>query len=161
MSGQISIGNKNIEKCFLGEDKVVAVYYGDSLVYQGFTVEDKIPYNFRKSGGSGEIGNKEIDKVVGGTIVWNQLVQNGNFEDSSTWNTINTTLSIGNNVATFTRTDLTNVGRITANNGVSQPYIANHKYLFTVDIKVPALTSNNIALRYAAINIAFFNKSFK
>ena len=68
MSGQISTGNKNIEKCFLGEDKVAAVYCGDSLVYQGFTVEDKVPYNFRKSGGSAEIGNKEIDKIVGGTI---------------------------------------------------------------------------------------------
>ena len=76
MSGQILSGNKNIEKCFLGEDKVAAAYYGDSLVYQGFTVEDKVPYNFRKSGGSAEIGNKEIDKVVGGTIAWNQLARN-------------------------------------------------------------------------------------
>ena len=38
------------------------------------TTEDKVPYNFRPSGGSTDIGNRETDMVVGGTIAWNQLV---------------------------------------------------------------------------------------
>lgn len=37
-------------------------------------VEDKVPYNFRTSGGSADIGDREIDKIVGGTLKWNQLV---------------------------------------------------------------------------------------
>ena len=48
--------------------------------------EDQVPYNFRTSGGSADIGNRETDMVVGGTIAWNQLVQNGNFDSKSIWN---------------------------------------------------------------------------
>lgn len=36
-------------------------------------VIDKVPYNFRTSGGSADIGNRLNDKIVGGTVVWNQL----------------------------------------------------------------------------------------
>ena len=37
-------------------------------------VQDKVPYNFRTSGGSIEIGDREVDKIIGGTVAWNQLV---------------------------------------------------------------------------------------
>ena len=37
-------------------------------------VENKTPYTFRTSGGSADIGEKEVDEVVGGTIAWNQLM---------------------------------------------------------------------------------------
>lgn len=37
-------------------------------------VEDKTPYNFRTAGGSVDIGDREEDMVVGGTVAWNQLV---------------------------------------------------------------------------------------
>lgn len=37
-------------------------------------VEDSVPYNFRTSGGSKDIGDRELDEIVGGTIAWNQLV---------------------------------------------------------------------------------------
>ena len=36
-------------------------------------VEDSVPYKFRTSGGSADIGNREYDEIVGGSIVWNQL----------------------------------------------------------------------------------------
>ena len=37
-------------------------------------IEDEIPYAFRTSGGSIDIGDKErIDAIIGGTVVWNQL----------------------------------------------------------------------------------------
>jgi len=36
-------------------------------------LEDKIPYHFRTSGGSLDIGNREEDMLVGGSIVWNQF----------------------------------------------------------------------------------------
>ena len=39
-------------------------------------IEDKTPYNFRTSGGSADIGDRETDMVVGGTIAWNQLQKN-------------------------------------------------------------------------------------
>ena len=36
-------------------------------------VDDQVPYNFRTSGGSADIGDRETDKLVGGTVAWNQL----------------------------------------------------------------------------------------
>ena len=39
-------------------------------------IEDKVPYNFRTAGGSVDIGDRLMEKVVGGTIAWNQLVNN-------------------------------------------------------------------------------------
>lgn len=36
--------------------------------------EDKVPYNFRTSGGSANIGDREDDMLVGGTVAWNQKV---------------------------------------------------------------------------------------
>lgn len=41
-------------------------------------VEDSEPYGYRTTGGSADVGNREyIDAIVGGTVVWNQLI-NGN-----------------------------------------------------------------------------------
>ena len=68
-------------------------YRGDQLAltdgyYQNMTVgdaeqlvstvgvEDKVPYNFRTSGGSADIGDREVDSLVGGTVAWNQLIAN-------------------------------------------------------------------------------------
>lgn len=39
--------------------------------------EEKVPYTLRASGGAADIGNRETDMLVGGTIAWNQLVQSG------------------------------------------------------------------------------------
>lgn len=38
-------------------------------------VEDSVPYNFRTSGGTADIGDREVDKIVGGTVAWNQLAK--------------------------------------------------------------------------------------
>ena len=34
---------------------------------------DSVPYTFRTSGGSMDIGDREVDEIVGGTVAWNQL----------------------------------------------------------------------------------------
>ena len=40
------------------------------------SIEDSVPYKFRTSGGSVDIGDREyINGIVGGTVAWNQLVQ--------------------------------------------------------------------------------------
>lgn len=38
------------------------------------SLENKEPYQFRQSGGSLDIGNREDDMLVGGSIVWNQAI---------------------------------------------------------------------------------------
>ena len=35
-------------------------------------ITDQVPYNFRTSGGALDIGDRETDEIVGGTVVWNQ-----------------------------------------------------------------------------------------
>lgn len=68
-------------------------------------VEDSEPYLYRTSGGSKDIGNREyVDAIVGGTINWNQLVQNGNFESKSGWNWGSGTVSNNTISATHTST---------------------------------------------------------
>ena len=37
-------------------------------------ITDEVPYNFRTSGGSIDIGDRETDMVVGGTMAWNQMI---------------------------------------------------------------------------------------
>lgn len=46
--------------------------------------ENNEPYNFRQSAG----GATEHEEIVGGTVAWNQLVENGNFESTSGWQAI-------------------------------------------------------------------------
>lgn len=47
-------------------------------------------------------GTGIVKKVKGKTIVWNQLVQNGNFESASGWEAISATFSVSGGVATVT-----------------------------------------------------------
>lgn len=46
----------------------------EQLVGTVFT-EDDAAYTFRTAGGSADIGDREYDEIVGGSIVWNQLYQ--------------------------------------------------------------------------------------
>lgn len=48
----------------------------------------------------------EIQSIKGNTIVWNQLVKNGNFVDTTNWYMQNGTLSVQNNICSFTIKDI-------------------------------------------------------
>lgn len=50
-------------------------------------IKDKVPYNFRASGGSVDIGDRETDIIVGGTIVYNELLYAQNKTESDIRNT--------------------------------------------------------------------------
>ena len=55
-----------------GAYESMTVGNAEQLIATTYT-EDQVPYNFRTSGGSADIGNRETDMIVGGTIAWNQL----------------------------------------------------------------------------------------
>lgn len=63
-------------------------------------ITDETPYLFRTSGGSADIGDRENDKIVGGTVAWNQQMR----EMSSTYYAADgsSTVSISDGVATVT-----------------------------------------------------------
>lgn len=70
------------------------------------------------------------EKLIGGTFVWNQLVQNGNFANSSYWNAYSGSVSISNNEATITTTG--QYGQIAGNTFY---FVSGHKYLFSFEGK--------------------------
>ena len=85
-----------------GTYDAMTVGNAEQLLSTKFT-EDKTPYLFRSTGGSADVGNREFDTIVGGSVVENQLVQNGNFVAKTAWQFINGTWETNNNIATFTR----------------------------------------------------------
>ena len=93
-------------------------------------IEDKVPYLFRTSGGSVDIGDREEDMLVGGTVAWNQLVENGNFANSNKWVATQGSFTIANNEATVTTTRT--YGQISH---PSITFISGHKYLFMCSAK--------------------------
>lgn len=115
-------------------------FYGGSGFYGGggevepeLTVIDKVPYNFRKTGGDIDVKKKAIkETVIGGTIAWNQQIQNGNFASTSGWSIPTAdTLTVEGNKATISgpHTTYTRIQR----SRYSKAY-ANHKYLIMLKV---------------------------
>lgn len=67
-------------------------------------VTEKTPYLFRATGGSADVGDRvKMSEIVGGTVAFNQMVQNGNFANTNNWSTIGAdSFTVSNNVATIT-----------------------------------------------------------
>ena len=72
-----------------------------------------------------------INSVGGMSYKINQLVQNGNFSDSTGWNGTQGTISVSDNVLTYTQTIVSNSNRIIGN---VLGTIQNHKYLVVANI---------------------------
>lgn len=91
---------------------------------------DTEPYNFRTSGGSADIGTIETDKIVGGTVAWNQNLM----ADKNRWGALGGT--------SLTSSDNTIVATVTGFNyqfgfylKTSYKFIkTGHKYLFSVEV---------------------------
>lgn len=106
---------------------------------------DKVPYLFRPSGGGKYIGGIEKDSIVGGTVAWNQLLWNGNFESVIGFSPVRVSLSANNNVLTMTVTEV-------ADNWVANridkalDLIAGHKYFMQIQAKPSHNTTFTLAL---------------
>lgn len=76
------------------------------------------------------------DPLYAGVIEWNQMIQNGNFGDSSNWGAVYGTLSVNANEATYTVTTKGDgsQNRITQGN---KTIVEGHKYFATVTVKAP------------------------
>ena len=97
---------------------------------------DTEPYLMRQTANIGVVGKCALNKLVGGSLGWNQLVQNGNFASTSNWTAAYGSFTVSGNVATITAT--AQWGRISQNVSV----LSGHKYLFGADLKG---TTNNYA----------------
>jgi len=89
------------------------------------SIEDSVPYKFRTSGGSVDIGDRETDTIVGGTIAWNQL-QAINAPYSGT-ETINGVTFTRNGDGTFT---VSGTATAIASKSVNRfTFLAKHVYI--------------------------------
>ena len=81
-------------------------------------------------------GKAKITKIKGNTLVWNQLVQNGNFADTSNWTASNSTFSVANNIASILAR--ARYGHIFQYLNI----ISGHKYFLCGDVKLTTYTSS-------------------
>lgn len=100
-------------------------------------VTDKAPYLFRPSGGAADIGNREYNKHVGGSVAHNQFVTNGDFSEGDGtygWTTSGGTLTATDGVATYTITNAAaanNYMRASDSSPNARPtWYHGHKYLY-------------------------------
>lgn len=135
----------------LGEKANIDGYYEDltsgssEQLLSNVMEEDKVPYNFRTSGGSVDIGDRVYEELVGLTLPWNQLVQNGNFADTSGWTKSSgiDTFTVQDNVATLTFKTSTQY-----NKHIYRAFnvIKDHKYFFAANINSSVISTRKIML---------------
>lgn len=106
-------------------------------------IADETPYNFRTSGGSVDIGDREtVNAVVGGTVCWNQLTQ------------IRNVTSYGI-TASFADGEFTLSGTANANYAVvflPQQTVKDHIYLRTVTVTA---NPNNVSFYASLLNVGW------
>jgi len=83
-------------------------------------------------------GLAKIKSIKGNTLVWNQLVQNGNFADTSGWIGGNATKTASNNILSATLQAITPANQISRS---SFRVPTGHKHLAICDINSPKQTT--------------------
>ena len=92
-------------------------------------VDDNEPYNFRTSGGSADIGDRMYEEVVGGTVVWNSLI-----DPLANVSQKGVTVTCSNGLWTFNGTSTSGGGRTTNISSKRISAVSGHWYLFFTDI---------------------------
>lgn len=107
----------------------LGVGMADQLASNKYT-EDNEPYVYRTSGGSADIGDREYDEIVGGTVAWNQqlktLDQLGGLQY--------VTRNYADGVATYTPTDYTKTSKGFYTTSSQFRSVADHVYFMSCDI---------------------------
>lgn len=97
-------------------------------------------------------GLAKIKSIKGNTLIWNQLIQNGNFETAIGWAISGRgTMTVSNNVATITpnRSGLIVTGPVIS---ITQ----GHKYLLSVEVKADS-TSVWLGMQYNDIHVRLYS----
>lgn len=145
-------GKANVD----GNYPTMTVGNADQLNSTVFVV-DKVPYLYRTSGGDADIGNREYDKIIGGSLVVNQLVHHGNFDDGLNGWTYGSAVSASanNGVCSFT------VGGRYQSIGqtIVGGFFKGHEYLVKVEIKTTTATSE-VCLQVTPNGTQYYKPSY-
>ena len=142
-------GLTKIESIYKGTQKIDKVYKGVILVYssaiwlnwfQEYLYNTLIPTIIDTH----EVKDKaKISKVYGNSVVENQLVQNGNFTNTSNWDIFGGTLSVANNIGTLTINSPASANRFEQ---VINNIISGHKYLVVFKAQANKNTTGQLLL---------------
>lgn len=103
-------------------------------------------------------GLARIDKIKGNSLVWNQLVQNGNFASSSGWTGNNASVSIADNKCNVTVTVASSSSAL-RNAGING--ISGHKYLGIMTVTSPKATSCAFYLSGVASDVTLVSANIR
>ena len=118
----------------------------DQLV-SSVKIEDQVPYIFRTSGGSVDIGDRETDELVGGSLVWNQLMPNPSDWLVQAGSPTLVTDDTGGTL-TVTGTDITAYDPAIRGTGSVNVSVVGHKYLIDFEFCAPDNASNEDPVVY-------------
>ena len=131
-----------------GSTPTTSPFKGDIKYPQGLLTDQEFTY---RQSPTEEDGLAKITDIKGNTLNWNQLVQNGNFADSSNWYARQSTFTVSDNIATVTpSTEGTERGMY----NLAFPVKANHKYLLSCEIKPPIQSTARVSFG-GSINYGF------
>lgn len=135
-SGNPAVFDTNIVDLFV-EIKCTVNAIQEGTPWIDSNVIEKEPYNFRKvAGTASRIGNHLFDKLVGGTVAWNQLIKNGDFSNNLTdWVAgSNVNANVSNNICYLTaRSSPTGNQFLMTTNYLAIP--KNHKILISAFLR--------------------------
>lgn len=110
-------------------------------------VEDNEPYGYRTTGDSADVGNRAyLDKIVGGTVAWNQLVEHGNFDAVSGWSGG----TVSGNVLTITGTS-DGMMNLTLYRDINIP--SGHKTLAMCDVYCGSANAARIRFPFNSLSV--------
>ena len=114
---------------------------------------ETVPYLLRRPPQLGHSYNHEMDEIIGGTVAWNQLVQNGDFASTSGWSSARGTISVSDNILSYTSSE---VGGGEVQNRIDRNFVstANHKYLFSVTCNPAHATTLHLQIRISGTTTA-------
>lgn len=134
-----------------GSTPTTSPFKGDIRYPQGLLTNQEFTY---RQSPTEEDGNAKIKNLYGNTLVWNQLVQNGNFADgTNNWEAGGySTISASNGELTVT------VGGAWNNDArQNRPLVVGHKYLGTFKVKSDTLRNIGVSLgQFGAVTNARF-----
>lgn len=143
-----------------GEYESMTVGSAEQLV-SDISENDSTAYNFRTAGGSIDIGDRVDETVIGGSLVWNQLIWNGDFSDNEhPWikggASDDYTIGVADGVLTVEVLEIEGTTAAVIKSPTPYvPVIDGHVYLYSMDYRVNGhALSNDVRIGYNTDSIA-------
>lgn len=112
-------------------------------------IEDKVPYNFRTTGGSADVGDRvKLSEITGGTVAWHQFVK----KHSEGWDySFSYSGAISYDGDTVINTSAS-AQKIDIKTPVQITFVSGHKYFVSYDVKCSEANGIKTYFKYSLID---------